>query len=361
MSAPFVYKDFHGRHQVIFYFYIKTTVLRLTTLRLLQPFIVLHIIIVCGIVGYMVIENASLLDALFMTTISITTVGYGEVIPLSDAGKWFTIVLLITSWGTFAFAITRITQFVVNGEINKYFKTRRLMKEIARLNNHVIICGFGRNGQEAARVLKSHAIPYIVIEKNEAILEKVSAEEGHLIHVPGDSTDDDVLIAAGIDRAKALVTTLPVDADNLFIVLSARSLNSKMQIISRASDSNSIPKLRKAGANNVVMPDRIGGSHMATLISKPDVVEFMNFLSGEDGQAINIESIGYDELPAEIKDKPLHEIMLWNKTGVTCIGIKNSEGKFQINPPEDLVMSRGMKIIILGNNHQIMRMKASIG
>lgn len=334
--------------------------MRITTYRLLQPFIVLHIIIIFGIAGYMVIEDASFVDSLFMTTISITTVGYGEVVPLSDAGKWFTIFLLITSWGTFAFAITRITQFIINGEINKYFKMRRLMKDIAKLEQHVIICGYGRNGHEAAKILKSHDVPFLIIEKSSEMMEKARHEEEHLLYVEGDSTNDDVLLAAGIEKARALITTLPVDADNLFIVLSARGLNPVMQIISRASDSNSIAKLKKAGANNVIMPDRIGGSHMANLVSKPDVVEFIDFLSGEEGQSIHIDSIAFEELPEEIKGKPLQEIMQWNKTGVNCIGLKSSEGKFIINPPEDIIIYPGMKILVLGTRHQILRMKANL-
>lgn len=330
------------------------------TFRLLQPFIVLHVIIVIGIAGYMVIEKSSLLDALFMTTISITTVGYGEVIPLSPAGKWFTIILLITSWGTFAFAVTRITQFVVSGEINKYFKIRRLMKDIAQLENHVIICGYGRNGHQAARILRAHEVPFIVIEKDQALMEKMVHEGEKLMHLEGDSTDDDLLRLAGIERAKALITTLPVDAQNVFIVLSARALNPKIQIISRASDAASVPKLKKAGADNVIMPDRIGGTHMATLVSKPDVVEFIDFLSGEQGQSIHMESVGYNELPEELKGKSLKEVMSWNRTGVNCIGIKDSDGKFRINPPEDTPIKAGMRVIVLGTRNQIMDMKNNL-
>ncbi|HMU47728.1 MAG TPA: potassium channel protein [Chitinophagaceae bacterium] len=330
------------------------------TFRLLQPFIVLHVIIVIGIVGYMVIEKTSLLDALFMTTISITTVGYGEVVPLSPAGKWFTIILLITSWGTFAFAVTRITQFVVSGEINKYFKIRRLMKDIARMENHVIICGYGRNGHQAARILRAHEVPFIVIEKDQALMQKMVHEGEKLMHLEGDSTDDDLLRLAGIERAKALITTLPVDAQNVFIVLSARALNPKIQIISRASEAASVPKLKKAGADNVIMPDWIGGTHMATLVSKPDVVEFIDFLSGEQGQSIHMESVGYNELPEELKGKSLKEVMNWNRTGVNCIGIKESDGKFRINPPEDTPIKTGMRVIVLGTRNQIMEMKNNL-
>ena len=331
-----------------------------STFRLLQPFIILQVIILVGILGYMIIEKASFLDSLFMTTISITTVGYGEVVPLSEAGKWFTIIMLITSWGTFAFAITRITQFVVSGEINQYFKTRRLMKDIAQLNNHVILCGYGRNGHQAAQILRVHGVPFIVIEKNESLMKKMEAEGEKLLHLEGDSTDDDMLRLAGVERARALITTLPVDAQNVFIILSARALNPKMQIISRASEASSVPKMKKAGADNVIMPDRIGGTHMATLVSKPEVVEFIDIISGEQGQSIHMESLAYEDLPENLKGKSIGDIENWNSTGVNCIGIKDPDGRFHINPSDDTILIAGMKVIMLGTRHQIMQMKGSL-
>jgi len=295
-----------------------------------------------------------------MTTIAITTVGFGEVKPLSNVGRLFTIFLLITSWAIFAWVIARITQFVISGEINKYFKTRKIMKTIAHLNRHVILCGFGRNGQQAARTLKNHNMPFIVIERDETSLEKALPFFPELVYLIGDGTDDDLLKKAGIEKAVALITALPVDAHNVFIVLSARALNSRMQIISRASEDSSYPKLRKAGADNIIMPDKIGGSHMATLVSKPDVIEFMDFLSSEDGESLNMESVPYDLLPPSIKDKPLKVVMEWNKTGVNCLGIKNKEGKFIINPPDETQITDGCKVIVFGTRAQIARMKQNL-
>ena len=327
---------------------------------MLQPFIILHAIVTVGIIGFIVIEKYTFLEAFYMTTISVTTAGFQEVRPLSDAGKVFTMFLLITSWAAFAFAITRITQFVTSGEINKYFKTRKLMKAIDRLNGHVIICGFGRNGQQASQTLKVHNVPFVVIERNEERMDRISTDHPTLIFLLGDATEDEVLKRAGVENAKALITALPDDADNVFITLSARSLNNNIQIISRASDHNSVPKLKKAGADNVIMPDRIGGTHMATLVSKPDVIEFIDFLSGEEGEPINMESVAYDHLPDAIKDKSLREVMNWQRTGVNCIGIKNSEGKFLINPPEDVIIEKGMKVIVLGTKWQIDEMKGNL-
>jgi voltage-gated potassium channel len=331
------------------------------TLRLLQPFIVIHAIIVVGIIGFMVIEKYTFVEAMYMTTISITTAGFQEVRPLSDSGRLFTMFLLITSWVSFAFVITRITEFVITGEINKYFKTRRIMNNIGKLTDHVIICGYGRNGQQAVHNLKLHGVPVVFIEKDVELINRELPERNNALYIVGDSTDDDLLLSAGVQKAKALITTLPTDADNLFIVLSARSLNPKMQIISRASESNSISKLKKAGADNVIMPDRIGGAHMATLVTKPDVIEFIDYLSGEEGEAINMESVGYNQLPDAIKDKSLHDIMNWKKTGVNCIGIKSAEGKFLINPLDETVISKGMKVIVLGTRWQIEQMKGNLG
>ena len=295
-----------------------------------------------------------------MTTISITTAGFNEVRPLSEIGRLFTIFLLLTSWATFAWVITRITQFVVTGEINQYFKTRKNMKAVTELNHHVILCGFGRNGQQAAKTLKNHNMSFVVIEKEKEFIEKALPFFPELVYLIGDGTDDDLLKKAGVEKATALITALPVDADNVFIVLSARGLNQKLQIISRASEESSFPKLRKAGADNVIMPDKIGGSHMATLVSKPDVIEFMDFLSSEDGESVNMESVPYELLPPAIKDKPLRIVMEWNKTGVNCLGIKNKDGKFIINPPDETLVTEGCKVIVFGTRSEIADMKNNL-
>ena len=334
--------------------------IRQWTYRLLQPFIVLLVLVLVGIMGYIVIERYSLMEAFYMTTIAITTAGFDEVRPLSNEGKMFTVFLLLTSWATFAWAIARITQFVVTGEINKYFKTRKIMKAVSELNRHVILCGFGRNGQQAARTLKNHNIDFVVIEKAEESIQKLLGFFPGLSYLVGDGTDDDLLRKAGIERAIALITALPDDADNVFIVLSARALNQKLQIISRASDESAFPKLRKAGADNVIMPDKTGGSHMATLVSKPDVIEFMDFLTSEDGESVNMDSVPYDILPPEIKDKSLKVVMEWNKTGVSCLGIKNKEGKFVINPPDETQVTEGCKVIVFGTRSQIAKMKNNL-
>jgi voltage-gated potassium channel len=325
--------------------------------KLLLPFAILQVIVIIGVVGYMLIEDYTFLQALYMTTLAITTVGYGEVKPLSANGQLFTTFLLIASWSALTFVLATITQFVISIEIQKLFKLRRMNTKIKKLSNHVILCGFGRNGQQAAKTLKAHNIPFVVIEKEGQLFEKFAAENFEVLYIVGNATEDECLIQANIMEAKSLLTTLPLDAENVFIVLSARSINSQFQIISRASDNNSTSKLKKAGADSVIMPDKIGGTHMATLVSKPDVIEFIDYLSGEEGESIHVEAVDFDDLPPEIQNKTLTEIMLWKKTGVNNIGIKSLEGKFIINPPSETIITKGMKLMILGDRKQIDAMK----
>lgn len=318
------------------------------------------LVIIIGTAGFMLIEQYSFVEALYMTMITISTVGYTEVHPLSNAGRLFNIFLIISSLTTTAFAITMLTRYVVDGEINRYFKNRRMITSINHLENHVILCGYGRNGKQAAETLLRHKVPFVVIEINSERIEQDILEGKKLLYVKGDATEDETLIHAGIRKAKTLITALPEDADNVFIVLTARTVNDHIQIISRASHAGSVAKLKKAGADNVILPDKIGGMHMATLVTKPDVIEFIDYLSGAEGEAIHLEAVDYEVLPSDLKDKSLKEIMDWRKTGVNCLGVKNAEGKFVINPPETIAITPGMKVIVLGTKEQIEVMKGNV-
>lgn len=328
---------------------------------LLRWFTIILSVIFFGTAGFMIIEHYSFLDAIYMVIITITTIGYHEIKPLSDGGRIFNIVLIITSFSTLTYIVARITQYIVSGEMISYFKNRTIMQAIEKKQDHVVICGFGRNGQQAARTLKAQKIDFVVIEKNIDVMKDWLQDDASLVYIQDDATDDDALIKARVQYARAMLITLPEDADNVFIVLSGRSLNPDMQIISRASHPGATAKLYKAGANNVIMPDVIGGTHMATLVSKPDVLEFIDFLSGEDGESIHIESVSYQKLPSAIRDKTLKDIMDWKKTGVNCIGIKDENGKFIINPPDSTVISKDMTVIVLGTRDQIAEMKINVG
>lgn len=309
-----------------------------------------------GIIGFVLIEGYGFFDAFYMTIITIATVGFQEVHPLSDAGRLFTSVLIITSFGTFAFAVTAISQYVIDGELNSYFRNLRVTNEIKKLENHVIICGYGRNGKQAAHVLKNHNQRFVVIEKKRDVIAGMNQKYRELV-LEGDSTRDEVLESVGISKARALITTLPIDADNLFIVLSARALNPKLIIISRASDDNTDKKLKVAGANNVIMPDKIGGAHMASLVLKPDVIEFVDFITGQGGDNIRLEEITFDNLPDHFKNKTIRELEIRNKSGANIIGFKTAQGEYVVNPSPDTKMIHDAKLFVLGTAEQIGKLR----
>jgi voltage-gated potassium channel len=313
-------------------------------------------ITIIGTVGYQLICGYSLMDAFYMTIITIGTVGFEEVHPLNIWGKLFTALLVMISFGIFAYAVTAVTRFVFDGEFNQIFKSRKLNASIEKLHQHVIICGYGRNGRQAAQVLKKHQQRYVVIEKNASLTESMSHQYSDLV-INADATLDEVLLKAGILKAKALITSLPVDADNLFIVLTARNLNPDLIIISRASEDNSDTKLKIAGANNVIMPDKVGGAHMASLVMKPDVVEFIDYIVGQGGDSVNMEEITFENIPEHLRHKTLRDLEIRNKSGANVIGFKTAIGEYIINPDADTKIIPDAKIFVLGSTEQIRRLK----
>lgn len=291
-----------------------------------------------------------------MTVITMATVGYGEIQPLSDAGRLFTVFLIITSFGTFAYAVSTLTKFIIDGELRNFFKEKKLSNSIDKLQGHVIICGFGRNGRQAAHILKKHHKRFVVIEQNTTVTSGLQHRHSDLI-LNGDATQDDWLKKAGIERASALITTLPQDADNVFIVLSARNLNANLRIISRASDDGSDTKLKIAGADNVIMPDKVGGAHMASLVTKPDVIEFIDSITGQDAEHINLEEIILEHIPATLEHKTLKDLEVRNKSGANIIGIKTVTGEYLVNPSADTILKPHTKLFVLGNHDQILKLK----
>jgi voltage-gated potassium channel len=324
--------------------------------RFFAPLLILLSVWLLGTIGYVLIDNYSWFDAFYMTVITIATVGYGEVAPLSHAGKIFTAFLIITSFGTFAYAVSSITKFVIDGEFNEFFKNRKLNTAIEKLSDHVIICGYGRNGRQAAQVLKKHNKRFVVIENSVKVTSNLNHKFSELV-LSGDSTQDEVLIKAGILKAKALITTLPVDADNLFIVLTARNLNKNLTIISRASEDNSDTKLKIAGANNVIMPDKVGGAHMASLVMKPDVMEFIDHITAEGGNNISLEEISFEIIPDELKNKTLKDLEIRNRSGANIIGYKTAQGEYIVNPTADTLIIAKSKLFVLGTPEQISALK----
>ena len=305
-----------------------------------------------GTVGYMLIEDWNLIDSFYMTIITISTVGFSEVGDLSIYGKLFTSFLIISSFGTFAYVLSAITKYLVGGEYKKYFKEYKTIKKVNKMENHVIICGFGRVGKQVAEDLHSQGSMFVIIESNQELIEEYSMKHDY-IFVNGDATHDEDLKKAGIETARGLITCLPKDADNLYAVLAGREFNSSVLIISRASYYSAVSKLKLAGANNIIMPDSIGGSHMASLIVNADVMEFLDIIRVQGNRGANVESITYEQLPTELQGKTIEELDSKKITGVTIIGYKTKDGDYQINPDIDIVVVPGSKIFVLGKSEQI--------
>ncbi|MBN1597953.1 MAG: potassium channel protein [Bacteroidales bacterium] len=316
-------------------------------------------IIAIGVIGFMVIEGFTFTDAFFMTIITIATVGFREVHPLSPLGMYFTAFLIVFSFGIFAYAVTTFTRYVVDGAIGHYYKSRKVRTKIQKLKDHVIVCGYGRNGRQAVQELLNHDASIVIIEREEESMGQI-IENSKLLYLHGDATRDDVLGTCRIDKAKALITTLPVDADNLFVVLTAREMNPHLKIITRASDEHSDAKLKRAGATNVIMPDRIGGQRMAKLVAQPDVVEFLDFLMLQSLENVALEEIDCINLHSCFEGKSIRELDIRNESGANIIGLKRSDNSFTINPLPEVLLSSTDKIFALGTKNQITRLKKTI-
>jgi voltage-gated potassium channel len=309
-----------------------------------------------GIIGYRYISGYEWIDAIYMTVITITTVGFAEVRPLDTTSKIFTIFLILASVVIVGYAIAIITEYILSKNNFEDIKQRKMQKKIDAMSNHIIICGFGRNGKQAAKKLLAYNKSYVVIEHDKEIIEKFREED--IPFVFGNANEDDVLLEAGIEKASTLISALPSDADNLFVVLSARQINKTVTIISRASQETSYNKLKLAGANNVILPDRIGGDHMASLVVIPDLVEFIDNLGIVGERNINIEEVKVEQL-YNLKDiKTIRDLDLRRQTGCTVIGFKDDKGEYIVNPEANTKLVSGSKIIVLGRPEQIQKLNS---
>ena len=317
----------------------------------------LLLVVIIGITGFTFIEGYTLTEAFFMTIITISTVGFREVHVLSDAGRIFTAFLIIFSFGIFAYAATTLTRYTVDGIFRNYYKDNKVKQKIKKLRNHVIICGYGRNGKQASLELAEHDQTFVIIDNNESVIEKIRMDS-KLLYVFGDATHDNILLQSSIKEASALITTLPLDADNLFIVLTAKVMNPDLLIISRASDDYSDVKLKRAGANNVIMPDKIGGQRMAKLVTQPDVVEFLESIMLQGVKDVTLEEIVCDNMSSCFTNKSIKELDIRNESGANIIGLKREDNSYIINPTPDVILSSKDKIFALGTTYQIERLKA---
>jgi voltage-gated potassium channel len=303
-----------------------------------------------GVFGFMMIEEYSFTQAVYMTSITISTVGFREAKPLSDAGMIFTSAYIMFNLGLVAYIVSFAARFIFDGELKSQYQTYTNKNQLRKMKNHVIVCGFGRNGSKATRELKQSGQKCVVIENNSDITESLNELADAI--VVGNAVDEAVLLEAGIEKAKAIIITLPSDAENVYITLSSRELNPSLQIISRASQEITKKKLKKAGADAVIMPDSLGGKHMAQLITKPSVIQFLNLLEGVDG-VFNIEQIRYEDLKSEFQGASILEMNIRKTTGVSVMAYQSSQGAFKINPPANTVLVPGGTFIILGNGEEI--------
>ncbi len=310
-------------------------------------------VLLFGVLGYRFISDYSWIDAFYMTVITMATVGYHEVQPLDNTAKIFTIFLILASVFILGYAISVITEYILGRNSLELLKTRKVKNKINSLSNHVVLCGYGRNGMQAAERLNAYKKPFVVIEKNKEVIEKY---ESDVLFVEGDATDDQILLDSGIEKAQYLIAAMPDDAANLFVVLSARQLNHNLFIISRASLLNSQRKIVLAGANKVIMPDKIGGDHMASLVVMPDLITFMDKLSVEGVHTTNLEEVAIEEFAGQVDCNSLRDLDLRNRTGCTIIGYIDPEGEYIINPEADLQLQPKSKVIVLGRPEQIRKL-----
>lgn len=317
-------------------------------------------ILAMGVLGYMFIDDYSFVDALFMTVITVSTVGFNIVDPLNPAAKVFTVFLIMSSIGTFMYAATIITKFIVDGQFLIQYKHNQVYKKISKLSGHVIVCGYGRNGKQAVQKLIDYNRAFVVIESDHERIARLS-ESDKILFIEGNATEDEFLMKAGIERASHVITTLPSDSENVFVVLSCRQFNKDLTIISRAADENSRSKLKIAGATNVIMPTKIGGDHMASLVVTPDVVEFLDNLSVDGDNHTNIKEVHIEDVSVEGKKSTIRNFDLGRKTGITVIGMKTADGEYHVNPDGDLELLPGTKLIVLGQSFQIEKLENMYG
>ena len=320
----------------------------------------LFTILATGVLGYMFIDDYTFVDALFMTVITISTVGFNIVDPLNPAAKVFTVFLIFSSIGTFMYAATIITKFIVDGQFLIQYKHNQVYKKIGKLSGHVIVCGYGRNGKQAVQKLIDYNREFVVIESDPERIARLSEME-NVLFIEGNAIEDEFLIKAGIERATHIITTLPRDSDNVFVVLSCRQFNPELTIISRAADENSRGKLKIAGATNVIMPTKIGGEHMASLVVTPDVVEFLDNLSVDGKNHTNIKEVHIEDVTVEGEKATIRNFDLRRKTGVTVIGLKLGDGEYHVNPDGDIELLPGTKLIVLGQSFQIDKLEEMYG
>lgn len=296
-----------------------------------------------GVVGYTLIEDASVIDAVYMTIITISTVGFGEVIPLSQSGKIFTVALIIIGTGTLAYTASQFVDYVVAGELRNMFGRKKMQNKIDALNEHYILCGFGRMGRIIAEILSKNNLPFVIVDPSPRSSE--TAETQYLF-VTGDATRESVLIKAGILNAKGLITVVDQDVTNLYIVLTAKGLSSELYVVTKCSQEEAYSKLMWAGADKIVSPYTIGGQSIAQSITKPNVTDFLDMAMGNTGYQIMVDEVIIEENSkldkVQLKDSNIRD------HGIIVVAIKKKNKAFIYNPHSEEILCAGDTLISLG-------------
>lgn len=315
-------------------------------------------VVVTGVMGYHFLEGYTWLEALYMTVITLTTVGFQEVRPLSPTGRIFTIVLLVGGLGVVFYTAVAVAQNVVEGEFQQFFGRRRMERKIGSLTDHYLVCGFGRIGEVVCRELASKPVPFVVIEQREERVRK--AEEVRHLVLEGDASDEKVLLAAGVMKAKGLFATLPNDAHNVFVTLTAKELNPSILVVARAETDRSERTLTHAGADKVISPYAMGGHRMAQAALRPAVVDIIELVTHYRSLELQLEEVVVPvRSPCEgvsLRDSGLRE-----QLGVIVVAIKRGSGGMIFNPSADERIEAGDRLIALGEPMRLKELERKVG
>lgn len=307
-------------------------------------------ILLTGTVGYVFIEDWSPTESIYMTIITLSTVGFQEVRPLSEQGRVFTACLIVLGIGTVGYGLGNLAAFFIEGELRELFRARKMEKIIEQLHDHIIICGYGAEGRHAGEELQRSKVPFLVVEKDAELAEKLR-NEGVLV-LQGDATQDEVLLQAGVKTAKGLITTMAEDADNLFVTLTARGFNPNLTIVSRAADETSVAKLFRAGASKVISSREIGGRRMASALLRPKVINFLDIIMHDEELALRLEEIDVTD-SSSFAGKSIRDLHIRERTGAMVIAYHREGQPIQVNPPAESVLQPGDVLIVMGNDSQV--------
>lgn len=318
--------------------------------RIIPPLIVLIVIITLATLGYTLIEHWRLLDALYMVTITLATVGFREVHELSDTGRIMTMGLIIFGVGTGAYIVGQVVEMMVEGQIVGYRRVRNMEKRISELKGHYIICGFGRVGHQVAKEFDAEKIPYIVVDSKPETAAELG--ERNIPYLVGDMAADEILESAGIKKAKGLIACADSDTSNVYVTLSAREMSPELYIVARASTIVTEAKMKKAGANRVISPYFIAGNRMASMALRPVAVDFLDTVMRSENVELELEEYAIND-GSKIVGKTLAELEIKHKTGAMILAVKHATGKFNLQPGAKTVVGHGDVMVALGTSQQL--------